>query len=82
MAVETTEKLLLSASEVAAALGISRSAFYSLLSSGRIGPVGIRFGRSVRYDRREMENWLSAKNPVNGSLPNREQWVALQEGDR
>jgi len=82
MAVEAPDKLLLSAAEVACLLGISRSAFYSLLSSGRIGPVGIRFGsRSVRWSIEEIRAWLSARDPVTGSLPNREKWLAMT-GDK
>jgi len=78
MAVETTDKLLLSAAETAALLGISRSAFYSLLSSGRIGPVGIRFNRSVRYSVEELKAWLSARDSKSGKLPTRDRWLQLQ----
>jgi len=72
MAVKTTDKLLLSATEVAALLGISRSAFYSLLSSGRIGPLPVRLGRSVRWDKRELETWIAEK------CPSRDRWLAMQ----
>jgi len=82
MSVETAEKLLYSSAEAATLLGISRSAFYSLLSSGRIGPVGIRFGRSVRWSLDELRAWLSAKDAVTGLLPTREQWLALQGDGR
>jgi len=75
MAVKTTDKLLLSATEVAALLGISRSAFYSLLSSGRIGPLPVRLGRSVRWDKRELETWIAEK------CPSRDRWLAMQ-GDK
>lgn len=76
MTVETAEKLLLSAAEVAHLLGISRSAFYSLLSSGRIGPMPIRFGRAVRWDRRELERWIAAKCPC------RDRWLQLLGDER
>ena len=75
MAVKTTDKLLLSATEVAALLGISRSAFYSLLSSGRIGPLPVRLGRSVRWDKRELETWIAEK------CPSRDRWLAMQGDD-
>ena len=81
MAVEAPDKLLLSAAEVAGLLGISRSAFYSLLSSGRIGPLPVRLGRSVRWSIDELKAWLSARDPVTGSLPNRDKWLAMQ-GDK
>jgi len=78
MAEATTDRLLLSAKEAAQLLGVSRSSFYSLLSSGRIGPVGIRFGRSVRWSVEEIRAWILAKDHRTGSLPNRDKWLALQ----
>ena len=53
------EKLLLSASETALALGISRSAFYGLLSSGRI-PEPIRLGRRTLWSVAELRRWIQA----------------------
>jgi excisionase family DNA binding protein len=82
MTVETSDKLLLSAAEAASTLGISRSAFYSLLSSGRIGPVGIRLGRSVRWSIEEIKDWLLARDTRTGSLPNRERWLAMKGDNR
>jgi excisionase family DNA binding protein len=70
--VNTADKLLLSAAETAALLGISRSAFYSLLSSGRVGPMPVRFGRAVRWDRREIEQWVAQKCPC------RDRWQAMR----
>jgi excisionase family DNA binding protein len=72
MSEATNEKLLLSAAEAAGLLGISRSAYYSLLSSGRIGPLPVRLGRSVRFDRRELERWVAAKCPC------RDGWVSIK----
>ena len=76
MTAEASEKLLLSAAEVAGLLGISRSAFYCLLSSGRIGPTPVRLGRCVRWDKRELEQWVAEK------CPNRDKWLALRGDDR
>jgi excisionase family DNA binding protein len=64
MTVETTEKLLLSAAETAALLGISRSHFYGLISSGRFGVVGYKLGRSVRYSKAELQRWVEAGCPA------------------
>lgn len=72
MTIETTEKLLLSAAEVAALLGISRSAFYSLLSSGRIGPMQVRLGRSVRWRVDELQAWVTA------GCPSRDRWQLIK----
>jgi len=68
-------QILLSAGEVAGVLGISRSAFYSLLSSGRIGPLPMRLGRSVRWNRRELETWIAEK------CPSRDRWLDMQGDD-
>jgi excisionase family DNA binding protein len=72
MTVETCDKLLLSAAEVAALLGISRSAFYSLLSSGRIGPMPVRFGRSARWRAEELAEWVRA------GCPSRDRWLVIK----
>ena len=64
MPTETADKLLLSAREAASSLGISRSSFYSLLSSGRIGPMGIRLGGRVLFCRAELEAWVAAGCPA------------------
>jgi excisionase family DNA binding protein len=72
MSIETTEKLLLSAAETAALLGISRSAFYSLLSSGRIGPLPVRLGRRTLWRAEELRAWTQA------GCPARDRWLQLQ----
>jgi len=64
-------KLAVSAVEVAKMLGISRAHVWRLLSSGRI-PRPVRFGRSVRWDRWTIEEWLAA------GAPTRERWEAMQ----
>jgi excisionase family DNA binding protein len=61
---ESEGKLLLSASEVASALGISRSSFYSLCSSGRIGPTGIKLGGRVLYSAEELRRWVQEGCPA------------------
>ena len=44
--------------ELAAALGVSVQTLYDLRSQGR-GPTGFRVGRSLRFRRTEVEEWLS-----------------------
>lgn len=51
-----TERILMRASEVAEALGISRATAYSMMASG--GLPTIRIGRSVRVPRAELEVWV------------------------
>lgn len=71
MTVET-EQFLISAETTARLLGISRSAFYSLLSSGRIGPLPVRLGRSVRWRIHEIRDW------VESGCPPHDRWQAVR----
>jgi excisionase family DNA binding protein len=69
---QTIERLLLSAAETAALLGISRSHFYGLISSGRFGVVGYKLGHSVRYSKAELQRWVEA------GCPSRDRWLSYQ----
>lgn len=62
------DSLLLSAKEAAKLIGVGRSHFYALHSSGRLGPMPISLGRRTLWKREELENWVRA------SCPTREQW--------
>lgn len=63
-----SEPLLLTASETARLLGVSRSKFWELASRGRI-PLPIRFSpRCPRWPRDELERWIRA------GCPNRSIW--------
>lgn len=59
----SADRLMLSADETARYLGISRAHFFALRSSGRFGPRCIRLGGSVRFDRREIDDWVAAGAP-------------------
>lgn len=52
--------LLLSAKQAASICGISRSMFYSMLSSGEIGVMPIRLRNRVLFNRKELECWIDA----------------------
>ncbi len=56
--------LLLSAEDAAGILGIGRSHFYGLHSSGRLGPLPIRLGSRTLWSRRELENWVEHGCPA------------------
>ena len=77
MAIETTEKLLLSADEAAALLGIGRTHFWGLHSSGRL-PMPVRLGRRTLWVAEELRAWTENRLP-NGELMNREQWILFKE---
>lgn len=66
------ESLLLSAENSAELLGIGRTLFYSMHSSGRLGPLPIRLGRRVLWERRELEAWVEA------GCPKRDRWLDVE----
>lgn len=63
------EPLLLSVADTAKVLGISRPMLYQLISDGRFGLVGIRFGRKRLFSVEELKDWVKA------GCPTREKWV-------
>lgn len=65
--------LLLTAEQAASLLGVARSHFYGLHSSGRLGPMPIRLGKSTRWRRDELEQW------VLHDCPSRQQWQAMKD---
>jgi len=65
------ESLLLSAEDSAEMLGIGRTLFYAMHSSGRLGPMPLKLGRRTLWNREELESWVRAKCPA------REDWQKL-----
>ncbi len=63
----TQPPLLLSGSEAASLLGLSRSAFYRLNLTGTV-PRAIRFGRLKKWSRSALVAWVDA------GCPAREEW--------
>jgi len=59
--------LLLSDTQAARVLGIGRTLFLQLDSSGRI-PQAVRLGKRKLWRTRELESW------VDMGMPNRDQW--------
>jgi excisionase family DNA binding protein len=74
MPATATNRLAISADEVAKLLGISRAHVWRLHSQGRI-PRPVRLGRAVRWDRATIERWLAA------GAPPRERWEAMHSGN-
>jgi predicted DNA-binding transcriptional regulator AlpA len=74
----TIEPLLIDSRYAAKILSISRSSLYSLLSAGRIGPpiIKITGGRSL-FSLADLKSWVSMRDPLKGTLPNREQWIKI-----
>ena len=65
--------LLLSAERAAGLLGISRTHFYGMSSSGALGLMPVRLGGRVLYRRAELEQWVSV------GCPCRERWQDMRD---
>jgi excisionase family DNA binding protein len=59
---------VLTVQELAVLLATSRSGVYSRVARGQI-PGAFRIGRSLRFDRRVIAQWLSANKASAGGLP-------------
>ena len=66
---QTMTPLLINVEQAAALLGVGRSLFYSMHSSGTLGPLPIRLGRRVLWRRNELEDW------INAGCPARHEWI-------
>jgi len=69
------KSLLLSVEDSAELLGIGRTLFYSMHSSGRLGPLPVKLGRRVLWNRKELEAW------VEDGCPARLQWRNRKAGE-
>ncbi|HKQ47605.1 MAG TPA: helix-turn-helix domain-containing protein [Phycisphaerae bacterium] len=74
-ALATSQRLAITADEVAELLGISRAHLWKLHSSGRL-PRPIRLGRAVRWSVSEIQAWLAA------GAPPRERWETVRSTSR
>jgi len=63
------EPLLVSVSDVASMLGVSKALLYQMISDGRFGLMGIRFGRKRLFPVEELKSWVRA------GCPKREKWM-------
>ena len=66
------ERLLVSAKEAASLLSVSRAKFYSMFSTGRLGPLPVSFGKAQRWSTCELRRWVDC------GCPNRDKWVELK----
>ena len=72
---ESKNRLLLSAVEAAALLGIGRTHFYGLHASGQV-PLPVKLGRRTLWRKDELTAW------VNAGCPARDKWLAQKGGQR
>lgn len=67
-----SELLLVSAANAAKLLSIGRSLFYSMDSSGELGPQSIKFGRRSLWRLDELRAWIYS------GCPGRDRWIAMR----
>lgn len=67
------EPLLISATKAAGLLGIGRSLFYQMHSSGRLGLMPISFGKRKLWSAVELRLWVEA------GCPGRSEWQQKKE---
>ncbi|HEY2415954.1 MAG TPA: hypothetical protein VGI40_27175 [Pirellulaceae bacterium] len=64
--------LALSAADSAKWFGVSERHWWSMHSTGRLGPLPVAFGRAKRWRADELRRWLEAGAPC------RDKWLAMQ----
>ena len=70
---DSPDKILCSAAQASSMLQISRSAFYSMCSDGRIGPMKISLSnRCARWRVSELREWAEL------GCPARELWLKMR----
>ena len=69
---DNTEVLLPSAKDAAKLLDIGERFFWSMHSSGELGPLPIRLGKRTLWSRFELINWVKAR------CPRREKWITMK----
>ncbi|MCD8139199.1 MAG: helix-turn-helix domain-containing protein [Planctomycetaceae bacterium] len=72
MTTTQTESMLIDAKEAAALCGLSRSAWYKQVASGKI-PRPLKIGNIARWRRDELEEWIAS------GCPPRQKWDLLRK---
>ena len=67
------EPLLVGAVGAAKLVGVGKSLFYEMASTGRLGPMPIMFNSKKMYSVIELREWVLHKCPL------REQWLLIWE---
>lgn len=66
------ELLLVGITDTASMLSISRPMLYQMMSDGRFGLMGVRFGRKRLFSVEELRNWVQAECPTT------EKWIKIR----
>jgi predicted DNA-binding transcriptional regulator AlpA len=67
---DSKEAFLVSAEDAAALIGVGRSHFYALHSSGRLGPMPVKLGKRTLWVRQDLMDWAAQH------CPPRQKWLA------
>ena len=65
------ESFLVDAAGAAKLLGVGKSLFYEMATSGRLGPMPIKFNSKKLYSVPELRNWVLHK------CPSRDEWLRI-----
>jgi hypothetical protein len=83
--INAPQEELLSPNQAAARLHLSESSMAKMRCRGG-GPAYLKFGRSVRYEPKSLDDWLSARRVRNTSdaarLPGRLTFATMADGER
>lgn len=69
---QTVEKLLCSTNDAAAMLGVGKSKFYQMHSTGTLGPMPILLDTKKMWSVDELRQWVQAGCPI------REKWQQIR----
>jgi predicted DNA-binding transcriptional regulator AlpA len=72
----TIAPLLLTSEQAADLCNLSITSWKTQARCGRVGPVPLRFGKSVRWVRSELEDWIAC------GAPPRTQWMEYSQARR
>lgn len=70
---ETFAPLLVDAAGAARLLGIGKSLFYQMASTGRLGPMPVEFHSKKLWSVEEIQDWIRAQCPC------RDEWLEILE---
>ena len=70
------EPILVSAEDAARLLGMGKTLFYELNSSGQLGPMAVKFNTKTLWSRKELQKWVDA------GCPSRVKWEKIKAAEK
>jgi len=71
---DTLTPLLVDVAGASKLLGVGKSLFYQMASTGSLGPTPVEFNSKRLYSVLELRSWVEHK------CPPREKWIEIQKG--